>query len=393
MKTLVQANRSSRKNNRLSTAKKLTMGLAVAVAVLFAAEGMARLLLPESGSTRFRQINELVVFLGTHESDLMLDFDAERFWKLKPNIHIDDPNNTFWQGQVSNSLGYRCPEFSLQKTPDTFRVVCFGDSSTFGIGAKMEDTWPSQLQVLLNQQQAGGEARRIEVVNAGVPGYTSYQGLQFMRQEIDRLQPDLVMASYANNDFWHWDQQTDEQHALRLASSHGIREIVMQSRLAQVLDDTIRAMRDSDVQQASSSQGSPNQDWAAEATASYFEPESAWTQRVPLEAFRKNINTMADLCEQRRLPLILVKWPDQPQAGGHWSPRIAYQDVLEEIAAERRLQVADIVRHFQDNRGWSVQTYVPNDIVHVNRNGNTLAAIAAIEAINRIRNRRDTLTN
>ena len=371
-------NRKYSGSRRRSTKTKLTFGLLVAGVVLLAAEGVVRFFVPASGNTRFRQINQLVVFLGTQESDLMLDFDTERFWKLKPNIRIDDPNNTYWQGQVSNSLGYRSPEFSLQKSADTFRIVCFGDSSTFGIGVKMEDTWPFQLQGMLQRQQVG-ESQRIEVINAGVPGYTSHQGLQYMRQEIDRLQPDLVMASYANNDFWHWDQQTDEQHAERLNSSNGIRNYVRKSRLIQLIDSMMNSLT-RPKQSAAESQGSPNSHWAQAATDSYFEPEQAWVKRVPLEAFRKNINLMADLCQSRRLPLVLVKWPDQPLAGGRWSPRIAYHDALEQVAAERRLRVADVVKQFQ-NRSWSVHTYVPNDIVHVNRDGNTLAAIAAAEAI------------
>ena len=71
----------------------------------------------------------------------------------------------------------------------------------------------------------------------------------------------------------------------------------------------------------------------------------------------------------------------------------AYQNVLEDIAAERTLQIADVVRLFQDNRGWSVGTYVPNDIVHVNRNGNRLAAIAARDAIELVRSQPVFLTN
>ena len=102
---------------------------------------------------------------------------------------------------------------------------------------------------------------------------------------------------------------------------------------------------------------------------------------------------MADMCEQRSLPLILVKWPDQPQAAGKWSPRIAYQNVLEVIAAERTLQIAEVVRLFQDNRGWSVGTYVPKDIVHVKGNGNRLAAMAARDAIELVRSQPVFLTN
>lgn len=368
--------------------------------VLLLAEASLRLFVAPPASHRFQQINQIVLFLGTHPSDLMLDFDSERFWKLKPSITINDVRNTFWQGTVSNSLGYRCPEFSLQKPEGTLRVVCFGDSSTFGIGATMEDTWPFQLQQILNQHMArdnalattdSQESGRVEVINAGVPGYSSHQGLQHMRQEIDRLQPDIVMASYANNDFWHWDNQTDAEHADRLNSRSTIRSVLMNSRIAQLLDVAVASVPSTTANDADIS--SPNQHWAAAATWNYKEPRGEWTQRVPLDAFRKNVNSMADLCGERHLPLILVKWPDQPQAAGHWSPRIDYQTVLDEVAAERGLGIADVVSLFQANRSWSVSTYVPDDIVHVNRDGNRLAAIAAQEAIERQLNARGALTN
>ena len=59
------------------------------------------------------------------------------------------------------------------------------------------------------------------------------------------------------------------------------------------------------------------------------------------------------------------------------------REFIQQQAAERGLQVSDVVGLFQQNQNWSVNTYVPNDIVHVNRDGNRLAAIAARDAIRR----------
>ncbi len=363
--------------------------------VLLLLEVGARILVEES-SGRFAQINQIVMFLGTQPSDLMLDHDPERFWKLKPNITIEDPDNTFWQGTVSNSLGFRSPEFSLEKPDNTFRIVCFGDSSTFGIGAKMEDTWPSQLQNMFENENTssaftGRDQMRVEVINAGVPGYSSHQGLQHMKQQLQRLQPDVVLASYANNDFWHWDNQTDAQHAKRMSTQSNLRAVLLTSRLAQAIDNSISNIRQTT--QTPIDPASPNQHWAEVATFNYKRPVDEWTRRVPIDEFRNNITDMADLCTANHLPLILVKWPDQPQAGGHWSPRIEYQAVLDEVAAERGLAVADVVSLFQANRSWSVDTYVPDDIVHVNRDGNKLAAIAARDAIRQTLQANDRLTN
>ena len=372
----------------ISRSRKLIFASVVVCCAFALLEGTARLVTGTANGSRFDQINQIVMFLGTHESDLMLEYDSERFWKLKPSVTINDPDNIFWQGTVSNSLGFRSEEFAPTKKPGTFRIVCFGDSSTFGIGNPIKDTWPSQLQELLNSRFPD-EQIQFQVINAGVPGYTSFQGLQHMRQELDRLSPDLVMASYANNDFWHWDKQTDRQHAERLAQSSPIHDTLMNSRLVQLMAAGLSSLRDKKVTQAPG----PNQHWAKAASLNYAKPRPDWIRRVPLDSFRANITSMADLCGSRGIAMIPVKWPDQPQAGGRWSPRIEYQEVLDEIATDRQLAVADVVSLFQQNRDWAVRTYIPNDIVHVNRDGNRLAAQAAYSAVSRVLMSRMLSTN
>ena len=42
--------------------------------------------------------------------------------------------------------------------------------------------------------------RRFEVLNAGVAGYSSHQGVLRFLQEVDRYQPDLVLVSFGWND-------------------------------------------------------------------------------------------------------------------------------------------------------------------------------------------------
>lgn len=354
--------------DRTSTRKKFQFAAITCLLFFGSIEVAARLLTDETQfASRFQQITQIVRFLGTDETDLMLDYDPERFWKLRPNVVILDPDNELWQGVVANSHGFRCNEFELKKQPDTIRIACFGDSSTFGIGTRMEHTWPALLQDLLREEDNGD---RFEVVNAGVPGYTSHQGLKHMQQELDRLNPDVVYASYANNDFWRWDGRTDVEHARRM-TGFSIGRILRASRGVQLVDHFVSANQSNDKLK-----------WARDASHNYFEPNADWVPRVPIEAFRSNISQMADLCGKRDIPLILVAWPDQPQAAGKWSVRIEYQEVLRDIAAQRGLVIADIAGFFQRNRSWSVRTYIPNDIVHVNRHGNQLAAVAAREALN-----------
>ena len=373
---------------RRSPAFRFFAGLVVASLVLGALELSVRLLIPDPGGRRFQQINQIVLFLGTHESDLMLETDSQRFWKLKPSVRIEDSGNEFWKGRVSNSLGFRNPEFDVVRAEGSLRIVCFGDSSTFGIGNRMAETWPAQLEAQLRAQLRAQQRAadwltgysQIEVINAGVPGYSSWQGLQHMQQELSRLQPDIVLASYANNDFWHWDDTTDKSHAQQFQQS-SLRNVLMHSRIACLFDDLLSGLRqpDADALQAPS----PNKRWAQTATVNYVSPIPQWTRRVPLDDFRVNICQMADLCAEHQAACILVKWPDQPMAGGQGSPREEYHTILGQIARERRLAVADVVAAFQ-RHPWSVDTYIPNDIVHVNKSGNALAAQSAFEAVRQV---------
>ena len=370
---------SRRRGRQRSVVYKLGMGITTALVLLAGVELCLRVVVPGNGGQRYDQITEIVRFLGTHESDMMLESDPERFWKFKPNVRIKDQANEFWMGHVSNSLGFRNPEFVLERAPGSFRVVCFGDSSTFGIGNDMPDTWPAQLEERLQASLLLAKYTRIEVINAGVPGYSSFQGLQHMRQELARLKPDLVMASYANNDFWHWDNTTDKAHAATFGRQSPGR-LLMQTRIGQLLRTGLQALR------SPSETDKPDgpftdEKWAQAATRNYVVPNYDWVQRVPLDDFRQNLLDMSDFCEAHQVPLVLVKWPDQFQAAGRPSRREEYQRVISEVAAQRRLAVADVVRQFQANSAWSARTYIPNDIVHVNRDGNALAAQAALDAV------------
>ena len=96
---------------------------------------------------------------------------------LQGNPHLRSalvPGLHFRSGQIRievNSLGFRGPEIAMPKTPGTFRIFAMGESSTFGWKGirSHEEAWPALLEAKL---RAAHPDRRIEVINAGVPGYT-----------------------------------------------------------------------------------------------------------------------------------------------------------------------------------------------------------------------------
>lgn len=102
----------------------------------------------------------------------------------------------------SNSLGFRDPERGVRKPPGAFRVVCLGAYLTFGHGVGDDETYPRQLERLLN---ARGRGRRFEVWNGGRHAATVIMGLARLRLEIFRYAPDLLILEYGFTDFDIWD--------------------------------------------------------------------------------------------------------------------------------------------------------------------------------------------
>jgi lysophospholipase L1-like esterase len=121
-----------------------------------------------------------------------------------------------------NSLGFRGDEIAVPKPSNTFRIFAIGESTTFGWSAPTHrDAWPALLEAKL---RAAHPNRRVEVVNAGLPGATSVeQRINFMLR-ISRLQPDAILIYHGNNDLnWCWvpEVETKQLYAHEAAGPPG----------------------------------------------------------------------------------------------------------------------------------------------------------------------------
>jgi len=129
--------------------------------------------------------------------DLLYVPDAELFFRLAPDLDVPKTGNPRIFDLRTDSRGLRSAEPALPKPPGTYRVLAVGDSCTFGSGAGQADTWPAQLERELSR--ARGDLR-FEVLNAGVPGFTSYQALRYLEIEGFDLEPDAIAFTTAVND-------------------------------------------------------------------------------------------------------------------------------------------------------------------------------------------------
>ena len=97
-----------------------------------------------------------------------------------------------------NALGYRGEDIVQPKPEDVFRIVTLGGSTTYG--EFIEDnaqTYPAQLERELRETHG---FERVEVINAGVPAYTSWESLVNLQFRVLDLEPDLIIIYHGVND-------------------------------------------------------------------------------------------------------------------------------------------------------------------------------------------------
>jgi len=100
-------------------------------------------------------------------------------------------------------------------------ILAFGDSLTSGTGAQQHQAYPARLQALLSRT----------VINAGVPGEISINGLRRLPALLKQHQPNLIIICHGGNDILHElnQRQTKNniQQMIELSQSHGAQVLLV----------------------------------------------------------------------------------------------------------------------------------------------------------------------
>jgi hypothetical protein len=126
-------------------------------------------------------------------------WDAYRGWGLKPGA-------AGWQrdegaGFVSvNRAGFRGPEWTIAKPPNTLRIAVVGDSFTEAPQVAYDQTFCSVAERALGGCKGLG-GKRVQVMDFGTDAYGTAQELVTLRRHAWQYSPDLVvLAFFSGND-------------------------------------------------------------------------------------------------------------------------------------------------------------------------------------------------
>lgn len=122
--------------------------------------------------------------------DTLFRFDPELGWFPKSNYRSDGVN--------TNIHGQRgLVDWPVERQNGVKRILCIGDSYTFGFLVRDEESFP---EVLRTRHFPG-----VEVINWAVPGYGTDQQLLLFERDGVRFKPDIVLLGFYTRDLFRND--------------------------------------------------------------------------------------------------------------------------------------------------------------------------------------------
>jgi lysophospholipase L1-like esterase len=288
-------------------------------------------------------------FFDQDYSDPLHLKDPELFWRLAPDVDFQrrDGDHSFrWR---INSQGLRAQQDYPEAVSSAYRILCVGDSVTFGWLVEEHEAYPARLQKLLVSR-----GMDVEVINAGVPGYSSHQVARYL-PELLRFEPDLVVTYLGINDSSPASRPDSRRGAL-------VRMDLLAGRLAtyQHLAALLRRAK-------------PSPSGPSDRTA-------LRSQRVFLETFVNNVRSIEETTETAGADLLFIRplaeadgslvevWPPPKEDGQFESAR---SDLIGVEARHLRL---DLTAVFGASGSGPSQTLVPGDTCHWNGVGHSTVA-------------------
>jgi lysophospholipase L1-like esterase len=306
-------------------------------------------------------------------------FSNSELWTCDPILHFKVNPELRPNDEALNSDGFRSAEFT-PKPPGVYRILSLGDSCTFGYIAREEmigyvlQPYPLKLQRFIERRVGEG---KVEVLNAAVPGYNSYQGVMLLRTKLRGLDPDLITVRFGWND--HFLSARGERGGLYREPETRLglllEDLLLRTRLyafVRRLGLELQALRQ------------PVKDQARKA----FQREKEWVPTIPLEDYEHNLRRIVEIGRSRGAEVWLLTSPRNPAPSDEAKDRLSkhnridfdrlmqihdqYNDAVRRVGAEVGALVVDLDRIYRPYEG--EPAFLPTDVPHPAQGGHVLEA-------------------
>lgn len=268
--------------------------------------------------------------------------DASLFWKPRPGVWRY--NGDGFVGNVDRLVLHEAKEHG------GCSVLAIGDSNTQGIA---EFSWPESLDELFVTNWLS-----TRVANAGVAGYSSFQGEYLYDQLAESLRPTVVIVSFGWNDMTP-DMGMPDRNFSRF--SLPANSVLSRSRLYLVIQNIF----------------SPK-----------VQNDGEYHPRVSPSEYRENLNAIITTAQQHKSSALLLTRPYNPEhmvwnsvsplLKGGWRKYVYdYNEVVRNVARDRSVQLVDMEVKFSTDAAYFV------DDSHFTLEASRMAAVFMYEQIRR----------
>ena len=275
----------------------------------------------------------------------------------------------------TNRFGFRGPEWSVEKSAGTRRIVVLGDSIGMGYGVREEDAFPA-----LIERRAGPG---VEVLNLSVAAYSTEQEVRSFLSDGLQFAPDQVVIELYWNDVSAKSdvavtadgalidgRSGDQRSSAEGPTAYWLRNLLKRSRALYVLSFKLR--------QVQALFSSPDTHTVLQRAVLLGEPdavlEQGWAE------IERQLAQLKVACVERGIPLLVVIPPMPQQLTGGF-PGARYQSVVGGICERQGLRCLNLLDAFQRNYRGHESLFVAYDGDHPNEAGHALIADAVLAAL------------
>jgi lysophospholipase L1-like esterase len=230
------------------------------------------------------------------------------------------------------------------------RILCVGDSHTYGQGVERSQSYPAQLQARLAEEYP---ARTFEVLNLGIRGINAAYVAKRLEAQILRFEPTLVIVWVGTNNMWN-ELEAEEGAGLAGRDAFSLHRTLLSLKLYR-LGVVLWHTRSDAFEPLDDSIASDSQREARKAEyASWLSEGKERSAEKVEQSLRRDIGRIVAIARAADTPVLFTTYPQRRQ-------NLPVSDIIERTADELEVPVlvtADDRRRALDAGLRDVQLFV-----------------------------------